>query len=58
MLSHLASAVATIVALAVGAEVTPPVADAPGAAAYTGEVAVIDIGVPRRILEPFLAARA
>ena len=27
---------------------------APGAAAYTGEVAVIDIGLPRRMLEPFL----
>ena len=26
------------------------------AAAYTGEVAVIDIGVPRRLLEPFLVA--
>jgi NAD(P)H-hydrate epimerase len=26
---------------------------APGAAAYTGEVAVIDIGLPRRLLEPF-----
>ena len=32
--------------------------DAPGAAAYTGEVVVIDIGVPGRILEPFLVARA
>ena len=32
--------------------------DAPGAAAYTGEVAVIDIGVPRRLLEPFLVPRA
>ena len=32
--------------------------DAPEAAAYTGEVAVIDIGVPRRLLEPFLVARA
>jgi len=32
--------------------------DAPGAAAYTGRVAVIDIGVPGRILEPFLVARA
>ena len=32
--------------------------DAPGAAAYTGEVAVVDIGVPRRLLEPFLVARA
>ena len=28
----------------------------PGASAYTGEVAVIDIGVPRCILEPFLIA--
>jgi NAD(P)H-hydrate epimerase len=27
---------------------------APGARDYTGEVAVIDIGVPRRILEPYL----
>ena len=27
---------------------------APGAADYTGEVAVIDIGLPRRMLEPFL----
>ncbi len=26
----------------------------PGAADYTGEVAVIDIGLPRRMLEPFL----
>jgi len=26
----------------------------PGAASYTGEVAVIDIGLPRRILKPFL----
>jgi NAD(P)H-hydrate epimerase len=26
---------------------------APGAAEYTGEVAVIDIGLPRRLLEPF-----
>ena len=25
----------------------------PGAAAYTGEIAVIDIGVPRCLLEPF-----
>ena len=32
--------------------------DAPEAAAYTGGVAVIDIGVPRRILEPFLVPRA
>jgi NAD(P)H-hydrate epimerase len=32
--------------------------DAPEAAAHTGEVAVIDIGVPRRALEPFLVARA
>jgi NAD(P)H-hydrate epimerase len=30
---------------------------APGAADYTGEVAVIDIGVPRRLLEPYLAHR-
>ena len=30
---------------------------APGAADYTGEVAVIDIGVPRRLLEPYLARR-
>jgi NAD(P)H-hydrate epimerase len=28
--------------------------NAPGAAVYTGEVAVIDIGLPRRMLEPFL----
>jgi NAD(P)H-hydrate epimerase len=27
---------------------------APGAASYTGEVAVIDIGLPRRLLDPFL----
>lgn len=27
---------------------------APGAAEYTGEVAVVDIGLPRRMLEPFL----
>ena len=27
---------------------------APGAAGYTGEVAIIDIGLPRRLLEPFL----
>ena len=27
---------------------------APGAADYTGEVAVIDIGLPRRLLEPLL----
>ena len=27
---------------------------APGAEAYTGEVAVIDIGLPRRLLKPFL----
>lgn len=27
---------------------------APGASGYTGEVAVIDIGVPRSLLEPFL----
>jgi NAD(P)H-hydrate epimerase len=26
---------------------------APGASSYTGEVAVIEIGVPRRVLEPF-----
>ncbi len=31
--------------------------DAPEAAAYTGEVAVIDIGVPARLLEPFLVPR-
>ena len=31
---------------------------APGAADYTGEVAVIDIGVPRRLLEPFLPHRS
>ncbi len=30
---------------------------APGAADYTGEVAVIDIGVPMRLLEPYLAHR-
>jgi NAD(P)H-hydrate epimerase len=30
---------------------------APGAAEYTGEVAVIDIGLPRRLLEPFFAKR-
>ncbi len=30
---------------------------APGAADYTGEVAVIDIGVPRCLLEPYLARR-
>jgi NAD(P)H-hydrate epimerase len=27
---------------------------APGAGAYTGEVAVVEIGVPRCLLEPFL----
>ena len=32
--------------------------DAPEAAAYTGEVAVIEIGVPRCVLEPFLVPRA
>ncbi len=30
---------------------------APGAADYTGEVAVIDIGLPRALLEPFFARR-
>jgi NAD(P)H-hydrate epimerase len=30
---------------------------APGAAAYTGEVAVIDIGLPRSLLEPYFARR-
>jgi NAD(P)H-hydrate epimerase len=30
--------------------------NAPGAAAYTGEVAVIDIGLPRCVLEPFYAS--
>jgi NAD(P)H-hydrate epimerase len=29
---------------------------APGARDYTGEVVVIDIGAPRRLLEPFRAA--
>jgi NAD(P)H-hydrate epimerase len=30
---------------------------APGAAGYTGEVAVIDIGLPRSLLEPYFAHR-
>jgi len=29
----------------------------PGATAYTGEVIVADIGVPRRLLEPFLGTQ-
>lgn len=32
--------------------------DAPGARDYTGAVAVIDIGAPRRLLEPFATATA
>ena len=31
----------------------PSLASAPGASDYTGEVAVIDIGLPRCLLEPF-----
>jgi NAD(P)H-hydrate epimerase len=45
-----AEATATFVAAKLGF-------DAPGAADYTGEVAVIDIGVPRRLLEPYLTHR-
>jgi NAD(P)H-hydrate epimerase len=41
-----ATATATFVALKLGFA-------APGAADYTGEVAVIDIGLPRSLLEPF-----
>ena len=29
--------------------------NAPGAAEYTGEVAIIDIGLPRRLLEPYIS---
>jgi NAD(P)H-hydrate epimerase len=43
-----AEATATFVAAKLGFAV-------PGAADYTGEVAVIDIGVPRRLLEPYRA---
>ena len=31
--------------------------DAPGASDYTGRVAVIDIGLPRLLLEPFIDRR-
>jgi len=41
-----ARATATFVAAKLGFE-------APGAADYTGEIAIIDIGLPRRLLEPF-----
>lgn len=41
-----ASATATFVAPKIGFS-------APGAAAYTGEVVVVEIGVPRSLLEPF-----
>jgi NAD(P)H-hydrate epimerase len=41
-----ACATATFVAAKLGFE-------APGAADYTGEIAIIDIGLPRRLLEPF-----
>jgi NAD(P)H-hydrate epimerase len=42
-----ATATATFVAIKRGF-------DAPGADQYVGQVAVIDIGIPRRLLEPFL----
>jgi NAD(P)H-hydrate epimerase len=42
-----ATATATFVAFKLGF-------DAPGAAHFTGEVAIIDIGLPRCLLEPFL----
>jgi NAD(P)H-hydrate epimerase len=44
-----ASATATFVAPKLGFGM-------PGARAYTGEIAVIDIGLPRRLLEPFYMA--
>ncbi len=45
---------AAVRAIATATFVAPKLGfNAPGAAAYTGEVAVIDIGLPRCLLEPF-----
>jgi NAD(P)H-hydrate epimerase len=45
-----ATCTVTFVASKIGFEV-------PGASEYTGSVVVVEIGVPRRLLEPFLAPR-